>query len=66
MAKLQVAIADDNERIVQLLDNIISHDQEFEVIGKANNGEDAYSLIREKQPDISFLISLCRNWMDYR
>ena len=55
MAKLQVAIADDNERIVQLLDNIISHDQEFEVIGKANNGEDAYSLIREKQPDIMLL-----------
>ena len=46
MAKLQVAIADDNERILQLLDNIISRDDEFEVVGKANNGEEAYSLIK--------------------
>lgn len=55
MAKLQVAIADDNERILQLLDNIISHDDEFEVIGKANNGEEAYDLIKEKEPDIMLL-----------
>ncbi|HIZ43691.1 MAG TPA: sporulation transcription factor Spo0A [Firmicutes bacterium] len=55
MAKLQVAIADDNERILQLLDNIISRDDEFEVIGKANNGEEAYDLIREKEPDIMLL-----------
>ncbi len=55
MAKLQVAIADDNERILQLLDNIISRDDEFELIGKANNGEEAYSLIKEKQPDIMLL-----------
>ncbi|MCD2492628.1 sporulation transcription factor Spo0A [Lacrimispora sp. NSJ-141] len=55
MAKLQVAIADDNERILQLLDNIISRDDEFEVIGKANNGEEAYELIKEKEPDIMLL-----------
>ncbi|MCI8506758.1 MAG: sporulation transcription factor Spo0A [Lachnospiraceae bacterium] len=55
MAKLQVAIADDNERILQLLDNIISRDDEFEVVGKANNGEEAYSLIKEKEPDIMLL-----------
>ena len=55
MAKLQVAIADDNERILQLLNNIISHDEEFEVVGKANNGEEAYNLIKEKEPDIMLL-----------
>lgn len=55
MAKLQVAIADDNERILQLLDNIISRDDEFEVIGKANNGEEAYDLIKKKEPDIMLL-----------
>ena len=53
-----MAIADDNERILQLLDNIISRDDEFEVIGKANNGEEAYDLIREKEPDIMLLDSI--------
>ena len=55
MAKLQVAIADDNERILQLLDTAVSRDGEFEVVGRANNGEEAYHLIREKEPDIVLL-----------
>ena len=34
MGKLNVAIADDNERIVQLLENIVKSDKELEVVGK--------------------------------
>ena len=35
MEKLNVAIADDNNRMVQLLDRIVSSDSELEVVGKA-------------------------------
>lgn len=55
MGKLQVAIADDNERMVQLLDNIVSSDKEMEVVGKAGNGEELVSIIRQKEPDVVLL-----------
>lgn len=55
MEKLNVAIADDNERMLELLDEIISQDQELEIVGKAANGEDAYQMIRTKHPDVVLL-----------
>ena len=48
MGKLNVAIADDNERIVQLLENIVKSDKELEVVGKAGNGEEIVSIIKQK------------------
>ena len=55
MREINVAIADDNERILDLLGEIISNDQELKLVGKANNGEDMYQLIKEKQPDVVLL-----------
>ncbi len=55
MKEINVAIADDNERILDLLGEIISNDQELKLVGKANNGEDMYQLIKEKQPDVVLL-----------
>lgn len=55
MEKLNVAIADDNERMVQLLDRIVSSDEELEVVGKAGNGEELMEIIREKKPDVVLL-----------
>lgn len=55
MEKLHVAIADDNERMVQLLENIVSSDRELEVVGKAGNGEDLVNIIRQKEPDVVLL-----------
>lgn len=55
MGKLNIAIADDNERIVKLLDNIISSDDEMKVVGTANNGEDMYNIIKSTQPDVVLL-----------
>lgn len=55
MEKLNVAIADDNERIVELLNDILSKDDSIQVVGKANNGEAAYELIKSKEPDIVLL-----------
>ena len=55
MEKLNIAIADDNVRMVELLDRIVSSDKELEVVGKAVNGEELIEIIREKQPDVVLL-----------
>jgi len=55
MDKLNIAIADDNERVVQLLEHIVSSDNELEVVGKAENGEELYDIIKEKEPDVVLL-----------
>lgn len=63
MGEITVAVADDNERILDLLGEIIESDKELALVGKAKNGEDAYALIREKQPDV-MLIDLIMPKMD--
>ena len=40
MEQVNVAIADDNERILDLLEEIINMDKELHVVGKAKNGEE--------------------------
>lgn len=55
MERLSVAIADDNERMLELLGEIVSNDKELSLVGKATNGEDVYRIIREKQPDVVLL-----------
>ncbi len=55
MEAIRVAIADDNERILELLDEIIRSDKELKLVGKADNGEDMCSIIREKEPDVVLL-----------
>lgn len=55
MSGISVAIADDNERILDLLGDVIGSDKDLNLVGKANNGEDAYELIRNKQPDVVLL-----------
>lgn len=55
MEKLNIAIADDNARMVELLDHIVSSDKELEVVGKAGNGEELLEIIKEKQPDVVLL-----------
>lgn len=55
MERLNVAIADDNDRILELLGEIVSSDKELSLVGKANNGEEMYQIIKNKQPDIVLL-----------
>ena len=52
MEKLNIAIADDNALMVQLLDQIVSSDDELRVVGTAGNGEELIDIIREKKPDV--------------
>jgi two-component system response regulator (stage 0 sporulation protein A) len=55
MAQLNVAIGDDNERILEILEEIVSSDKELNLVGKANNGEEMYQIIKNKQPDVVLL-----------
>jgi len=53
--KLNVAIADDNERMLQVLGDIVRSDEEFQVVGTAKDGEEAYEMIKKKEPDVVLL-----------
>ena len=55
MEHLNVAIADDNERMLDMLETIISTDKTLHIVGKAKNGEEAYKIIKEKTPDVVLL-----------
>ena len=55
MGKLNVAIADDNEVMRDLLEEMVTSDDELHLIGIAKDGEEACHLIREKEPDVVLL-----------
>lgn len=55
MEKLNVVIADDNERIVEMLNALIRTESDMEVVGTAGNGEDAVEVIRKNAPDVVLL-----------
>lgn len=55
MEKLNVAIADDNERMVRLLGDIIRSDNDLQVVGTAKDGMEAYDMIKSKEPDVVLL-----------
>ena len=53
--KINVAIVDDNERMLTLLENILNEDSDISVIGKGGDGLQALDLIHKKEPDIVLL-----------
>ena len=55
MSRWSVAIADDNERMVEILDGILRQDEDLQIVGVARNGEEACRIIKEKEPDIVLL-----------
>ena len=55
MEKLNVAIADDNEKMVEILGKMIDEDKELELVGKAHNGENIHHLSLYLQWDRSGL-----------
>ena len=48
MAELSVAIVDDNPIILNTLDEILKNEDGLSVIGKAENGEEAINMIKDK------------------
>ena len=55
MEKLSVAIADDNEKMVEMLGKLIEEDETLELVGKAHNGEEICNIIQKKEPDVVLL-----------
>lgn len=52
MSELNVAIAEDNHQMLSILDHMLEEEKGFHVVGKADNGEDAYTMIMETKPDL--------------
>lgn len=55
MGKLNVAVVDDNYVVREVLSEIVNSDNELALVGDAQDGEEAYKLIKEKQPDVVLL-----------
>ena len=53
MSNLKVVIADDEERICQLIQALINWDSlEMEIAGMAHNGIEAFDVVQKVRPDI--------------
>ncbi len=53
--KITIGIAEDNDIVAEMLEEIVRSEDEFELVGITCNGQDAISLIREKEPDVMLL-----------
>ena len=52
---MKIAIADDNQKILDLLDRVIGMEKDMNLVGKAKNGEEMCQIIKDKQPDVVLL-----------
>ena len=52
MTEYHVAIAEDNPQMLNLLNHMLEDEEGFRVVGKADNGEDAYEMIVNTNPDL--------------
>lgn len=55
METLKVAIADDNENMLKILEKVLGDEQDLDVVGTATNGEDTLSIIKKTEPDVVLL-----------
>ena len=53
--KIRVLIADDNMEFAMTLHGYLGKEEEMEVVGMAKDGNEAYSMILEKKPDVALL-----------
>lgn len=64
MNKINVAIADDNQRTVEMMTELLEQESDIEVIASADDGEEALRIIRKNNRMLYYWISLCRNSME--
>ena len=55
MSKVRVAVIDDNEKMCDLLEDVLLMEDDMEVVGKATDGMSGLDLIRNKEPDVVLL-----------
>ncbi|MBC9784883.1 sporulation transcription factor Spo0A [Heliobacterium chlorum] len=52
---IRVIVADDNKEFCDILRDYISQQEDMELVGVANNGQDAIKLIQQEEPDLIIL-----------
>lgn len=52
MAELNIAIVDDSRQTLELLGEILEGEKDYHVVGKADNGNEAYNMILKTKPDV--------------
>lgn len=55
MKKIKVCIVDDNRELVGLLEEYVSEQEDMEVVGVANNGQDCLQLLEDTEVDVLVL-----------
>lgn len=55
MHKINIVAADDNDEILDLIENIISNENDLQLVGKASDGIEAVRIIKETKPDVVIL-----------
>jgi len=49
---LRVVVAEDDDRLAELITSLLSEDSRFEVVGRGRTGDEAVELASEHRPDI--------------
>lgn len=55
MGEINIGIVDDNKDFCEILEEYLSEHDDFKIVGKAYNGNQALEMIREKEPDLIVL-----------
>ena len=55
MSQITIAIADDNERMIHIFEEVLSNQNDMKIVGTAFDGLTAISLVKEKEPDLLLL-----------
>lgn len=55
MEKVRVGIADDNEKMLNMLGELVEEEEGLQLVGKSRNGEEAYQMVKSKEPDVLLL-----------
>lgn len=55
MEQIKVCLTDDNQELISLIDEYLSHQEDIEVVGTSYNGEDCLELVNEVKPDVLVL-----------
>lgn len=54
-SKLRIVVADDNKDFCDIISEYLNDQEDFEVVGVAKDGQEAYELITALQPDVAIL-----------
>lgn len=55
MNKIQVGIADDNARMIEVIDQLFENEKDIQIVGHASDGMEAVEMIKRKEPDVVLL-----------